>query len=35
MSVSALSLIVTAFIVAGNQRLWPRAVGILSAINPN
>ncbi len=35
LSAAAFSLIVTALIVAGNQRLWPRAVGIQSAINPS
>jgi hypothetical protein len=33
-SAAALSLIVTALMVAGNQCVLPRAVGILSAINP-
>jgi hypothetical protein len=34
-SAAALWLIVTALIVAGNQRVLPRAVGIPSAINPS
>ena len=35
LSVTALSLIVTALIVAGNQRALPRAVGIPASINPS
>jgi len=31
---AALSLVITALIVAGNQRVLPRAVGIPSAISP-
>jgi hypothetical protein len=34
-SAAALSLVITALIVAGNQRVLPRAVGIPSAINPS
>jgi hypothetical protein len=34
-SAAALSLIVTALIVAGNQRVFPRAVGMPSAISPS
>jgi hypothetical protein len=34
-SAAALSLLVTALIVAGNQRVFPRAVGIPSSINPS
>src|SRR4029077_20000656 len=34
-SAAALSLVVTALIVAGNQRFLPRAVGIPSAIRPS